>query len=229
MMDCTRVRSDYRGFVRAFACAALALVVAWALSAAPARADGDPASDVLATQTQFLPQDAGISVPQQVQLQQLLQEAGRSGYEVRLALIASSTDLGSVTELWRQPATYAKFLGQELSLTYRGMLLVIMPNGFGLYDGGQAVTGQESSLRGVAVHGTGGGLATAADQAVRALAAAAGHPLSLPRAAAPSSTGSSDAVPWIVFGLGLVVIGVVWAASLRARPLKLADKDVPAS
>ena len=48
-------------------------------------------------------------------------------------MIASPTDLGSVTELWRQPQNYARFLAQELSLLYRGPLLVVMPNGYGRY------------------------------------------------------------------------------------------------
>ena len=66
-----------------------------------ARADGDPASDVLATQPLFLPQDAGIPTAQQGQLGELLQTAARNGYQIRVALIASRSDLGSVTELWR--------------------------------------------------------------------------------------------------------------------------------
>lgn len=40
---------------------------------APARADGDPASDVLATQPLFVPQDAAISLGQQGQLATLIE------------------------------------------------------------------------------------------------------------------------------------------------------------
>jgi hypothetical protein len=110
----------------------LALAV-WAWLAAPAYADGDPASDVLATQPLFLPQDAGLPAAQQAQLSALLTKAQRRGYRIRVAVIASSSDLGSVTALWRQPQNYAKFLGQELSAVYNGPLLVVMPNGFGQY------------------------------------------------------------------------------------------------
>src|SRR5689334_5651000 len=56
--------------------------------------------------------------------------------EIRVAVIASRSDLGSVTELWRQPQTYARFLDQELSLVDHGPLLVAMPGGFGYYDPG---------------------------------------------------------------------------------------------
>jgi len=108
-------------------------VAALGLLAASARADGDPASDVLVSQTLFLPQDAGVPANQQAQLDALLHAAQQSGYQIRVALIASPTDLGSVTELWRQPQNYARFLAQELSLLYRGPLLVVMPNGYGLY------------------------------------------------------------------------------------------------
>ncbi len=55
-----------------------------------ARADGDPASDVLATQTLFLPQDAGVPAGQQVQLAMLLAAATRTGYRLRVAMIAST-------------------------------------------------------------------------------------------------------------------------------------------
>src|SRR4029077_15162518 len=115
-------------------------------TAAPTLADGDPASDVLATGPLFLPQDACVSATQQDELGALLQTAGRRGYPLRVALIASSTDLGSVTELWRQPQRYVQFLGQELSLVFRGPLLVVMPGGFGLYGAGGSTGAEHAAL-----------------------------------------------------------------------------------
>ena len=203
------------------------LVLVWSWVAPAAWADGDPASDVLATQTLFLPQDAQVPLAQRAQLARLLQEAGQSGYQIRLALISSPSDLGSITALWRQPATYASFLGEELSLTYRGMLVVIMPDGFGLYDNGHPVSAD--ALGGVPVRGSGAGLAATATQAIQRLSSAAGHPLALPRATAPTSTGSSNDTPWLVFIVGLVLIGLAWAASLRARPLGFGRRDAPAA
>lgn len=130
-------RSIHRARLSAQALAlAASFLVAAGLLAPSALADGDPASDVLATQPLFLPQDAGVTPQQQVQLTGLLQAAGHAGYPIRAALIASSSDLGSVTELWRQPQTYAEFLGQELSLVHRGPLLVIMPSGSASYGPG---------------------------------------------------------------------------------------------
>ena len=53
--------------------ALLAVVVAAGAFASIARADGDPASDVLVSQTVFLPSDACVSAQQQAQLVGLLQ------------------------------------------------------------------------------------------------------------------------------------------------------------
>ncbi len=187
--------------------------------ATSARADGDPASDVLATQPLFLPQDAGIAIARQGQLAGLLQAAARSGYQIRVALIASSADLGSVTELWRQPQTYAHFLGQELSLVHRGPLLVIMPDGFGLYSLGPPLAARQSVLAGLRIPPGGAGLGTAALAAVQQLAAASGHPVAIPIATTTTSAaGSTNTIPLIAFAIGVVLIAVAWTASLRARP-----------
>ncbi len=130
-------------------------------------------------------------------------------------MIASATDLGSVTALWRQPAEYARFLGQELSLVYRGVLLVVMPDGYGLFG-----TGTRSSvLTGLA--SPGGALGPGALMAIQRLAAGSGHTLALPAARSSSSAGGgTDAVPWLVFAIGVALIALAWAASVRARPLR---------
>ena len=164
---------------------------------AHARADGDPASDVLATETLFLPQDAGFSATQQAQLSTLLASAERSGFRIRVAVVASPADLGSIGELWRQPQAYAHFLGQELGLVYRGTLLVVMPNGYGLYGVGGVAT------QPAALSATGRPSAALADNtivAVRRLAGASGHPLPLPAVRVPVPPASSAAAPWAVFG-----------------------------
>jgi hypothetical protein len=219
LRDCTRTLNHHShsrlSLLFAASVAILALVAG--ASAQLARADGDPASDVLASYPLFLPQDAGVPPGQQAQLAELLAAAGRSGYQLRVALIASPTDLGSVTELWRQPMDYAKFLGQELSLVYRGALLVVMPNGYGLYRLAGPIGTDRAALAGVGAPG--GQLGSATLTAVQRLAAASGHPLSLPAAAARSTAGSADALPWVVFALGSALIVLAWAASLHARPL----------
>jgi hypothetical protein len=197
-----------------------ALLALSSLWPAAARADGDPASDVLASQTVFLPQDAGISAVQRSQLSALVAAARRSGYPIRVALIGSPADLGSVSALWRQPQDYARFLGQELSLVYRGPLLVVMPNGFGLYGPRGIIAGGESALRSIATPSAGAGLGTAALTAVQRLSASAGHPLTVPRSAASPAATTTATVPWIVFAVGVALIAAAWAASFRARPVR---------
>ena len=198
---------------------AVILALAGGSFATAARADGDPASDVLATQPLFLPQDAGIPLPQQNQLTALLGAAASSGYQLRVAIIASSTDLGSVTELWHQPQTYARFLGQELSLVYRGPLLVIMPNGFGLESLNPAAPANPSALTGLKIPAGGAGLGTVALTAVQRLANASGHSVPIPAATATTTAaGSGNTIPVIAFAIGLALIVLAWGASLRARP-----------
>jgi hypothetical protein len=193
----------------------LALAGGWL--ATPAKADGDPASDVLATEQLFLPQDAAVPVAQQEQLARVLQAAAASGYPIRVAIVASPTDLGSVTALWRQPQNYAQFLGQELALTYHRPLLVVMPNGFGLYHFNGPSTAERSLLPAISSRE---GLGVAALTAVQALAREAGHPLALAQGA-PSATATGDnTTAWIAFAAGTILIGIAWAASLRARPLR---------
>lgn len=210
---------------------AAAFIVTVALTAGwvpgSASADGDPASDVLATQTLFLPWDAGVSADQQAQLTAALKEAQHDGYPLRVALIASSSDLGSVTELWRQPQNYADFLGDQLSLVYRGTLLVVMPDGFGLYRPHGAIGPELAALASIGPAVAGASLGTAALLAVQHVAVAAGHPLSIPLdSRLPTTSGSPDAIAWIVFVIGGTLITLAWGASLRAQPLRVRGSSV---
>ena len=203
----------------------VALLVAWV--PASSLADGDPASDVLLTQELFLPWDAGVSTAQQDQLTAILQAAARSGYQLRVALIASASDLGSVTELWQDPRAYAEFLGEELSLVYRGTLLVAMPNGFGLYRSSGLAAAEGASLASAGIPGSGTHLGSATLGAIQSVAAASGHKLPVVRgvptsdvSASGANAPSDDTLPWIAFVIGCVLIASTWAASLRARPLR---------
>jgi len=89
------------------------------LPVSAARADGDPGSDVLVYQNLFAGSEVGLSVQQQVQLGALLRAASGRGFPIRVAIIGGTQDLGAVTELWREPRTYARFLGYELHRTDR--------------------------------------------------------------------------------------------------------------
>lgn len=216
--------SHSQRLVRLTACTAI-LALAFAWTAGPARADGDPASDVLASQALFLPQDATIPATQQAQLAALLQTAQRAGYQLRVALIASPSDLGSVTALWRRPESYARFLGQELELVYRGPLLVVMPNGYGQYP----VRGRLGAQSGRADLGAPSAqLGTSALSAIQRLAAASGYTLTLPSATPPAAAVATDTLSWVVFAVGGVLILLAWAASFRAKPLQMPRRNVRA-
>jgi hypothetical protein len=197
----------------------LATLAVAAGSPAPAIADGDPASDVLASQPIFLPQDSGATAKQQAQLGAILAAAQKSGYRIRAAVIATPADLGSVGALWRQPQSYAQFLGQELSLVFKGTLLVVMPGGFGVYDVGRQKEIRQSALARSAPP-EGGGLVSATLDAIQRLAAASGHPLPVQATATLPGSTSDHAGTWVALAIGAVVIAAAWAASLRAMPPK---------
>jgi hypothetical protein len=205
--------------------AALAATVLLGIAPAGALADGDPASDVLAAQTVFIPQDGGIGAAQQARIAAVLAVAQRQGFPVRVALIATPSDLGSITQLWRMPASYASFLGEELSLVFHGTVLVVMPNGLGVYRTSGVPAAVRSSVAGLAAPGTGSSMGAAAVTAVERLAAASGHPLALGGVKAPRPTSAGAAgsglVAWLAFAAGAALIALAWTASLRARPARL--------
>ncbi len=177
---------------------ALALLAACALgvlspAAHAVTADGDPGSDVLVYQNLFVASDSNISIPQQVELGDLLTSASRSGFTIRVAVIATRADLGAITQLWGKPTSYASFLGIELSLAYSQRLLVVMPDGFGFNWQGHSTAAAYKVLGKLAVKPGGGGLAASAETAVRALASAAGVSLAPP--AAGQATGTTSGGP----------------------------------
>jgi hypothetical protein len=204
----------------------VALAAGW--GATVARGDGDPASDVLVSQSVFWPWD--VSRAGLPELEGVLNAAAKAGFPVRVALIGSPTDLGTVSSLWREPANYAGYLGEELSFVYRGQVLVVMPDGFGLYVSGQLPSAERAAVATLPAPGDRAHLIAAATAAVRRLAQSAGHPVAGTIAAAgnPSSqtaTGGASA-SLIAFLAGLILIALAWIASLRARPLQLRRSSV---
>jgi len=194
------------------------MCVVLGMAAAPvsrALADGDPASDVLVTQPLFAGADGGFAQRDLQRLSGLLASARRQGVPIRVALVAGPGDLGSVGELWRRPQSYARFLGQELSQVYRGTVVVVMPNGVGVYARRRSADTQAVIVRRTS-------LINEAIVTVEALASAAGHRLRVPAAAAGpdagSGLGSVDLGSWLALAAGAALIAAAWAVSLRARP-----------
>jgi hypothetical protein len=113
------------------AAAILSLLVAGAAVPGLAHADGDPASDVLLGQDVFLPYTA-ISPRIEDDLYSVTTAAQKAGYPVKIALIEGKDDLGSVPQEFEHPESYADFLSDEIGTAVSGVVLVVMPNGFGL-------------------------------------------------------------------------------------------------
>jgi hypothetical protein len=136
------------------------------------RADGDPASDTLLEQSVYLPYGAP-SQSAEAALHQAVDGVYAHGDRVKVALIYNQSDLGAIPSLFGRPADYAHFLGIELGLWYIGPLLVVMPAGFGIYDGGRSTTAEDGVLHSLHVDATSpDGLARSATTAVQHLAAA---------------------------------------------------------
>src|SRR5215211_5115385 len=103
------------------------------LGTAPAaHANGDPASDVLLTQDAFYPYDPAVPRPVQGGLDDTLERARKQGFPLKVAIIASQNDLGSVPQFFGDPQPYADFLETEIAVEKPKPLLVVMPTGFGV-------------------------------------------------------------------------------------------------
>jgi hypothetical protein len=191
----------------------LAAFVCAACAAAPvALADGDPASDYLLTLETFVPFDANVPKAQTEQFDAIVAEAKKRGFRIKVALIASEVDLGAVPSLWRKPETYARFLGQEIFFIYKGRLLIVMPNGYGVSRAGKPLPSGQRVVDAQPKPGKGGpALATAAIRAVQRLAAQAGVQLEIPKASSGHKTSHDRLVLAVIaagilalFGTGLV-------------------------
>ena len=131
----------------------LAIIAVALVLAAAAAADGDPASDTLYQANVYVPYPA--PPPADVTaLKQTIAHAYSRGYRVKVAVIATRIDLGSVPELFGKPDQYASFLGSELRGFYIGPLLIVMPSGFGIYDGGRPTAAEERVLSTMSVRGS---------------------------------------------------------------------------
>jgi hypothetical protein len=219
---------------------ALALVAALAaLTSATARADGDPASDVLYFQDVFLPY-AKPSPDVAGQLTSAVTSSGKAGVRVKVAVIASEQDLGSVPSLFGKPGLYARFLGTELQSFYTQRLLVVMPAGFGLFFAGKPTTRETAALSSVSIASPApDDLTKAATAAVHALSKAVaptrGKDRTAPTVAALPSKGAKGktaALRYRVFDAGgksreIVRVygpGLLLFATISTRPTKAKPK-----
>jgi hypothetical protein len=195
---------------------ALLLALVALLAPAAAHADGDPASDVLYTGLVFYPFDASFDASLQSRLNELTANAKAAGVPIKVALILKRTDLGVVTALWLKPQEYARFLAAELAFLYKGPLLIVMPNGFGFWNGGKPVAKQLALLRTVPIRPGPDGFVQTATGAVQKLAAQAGHPLPLPKA----NGGSRATDRLLILGAAVALLALGLAVRFRGRLLR---------
>jgi hypothetical protein len=133
--------------------------------AAGARADGDPASDILFAQDVYVPYPYP-SASLVTALNTAVAGANKGGMKLKVGVLAGVADMGTARSLFGRPADYAKFLGLELSYNYDGLLLVVMPAGFGLFKGNTDTTTFAHAISSVSID------ASSADGLVRTATAA---------------------------------------------------------
>jgi hypothetical protein len=196
----------------------LALLLALAVVAlvpAAARADGDPASDILYNGKIFLPFEVKISTQNQLALQQVVAAAWKAGFPIKVAVISSPLELGSVGALWKMPQLYSKFLGAELAFLYKGRLLIVMPNGYGLHHGTVSTVAERRVLKQVPIRQGGNGLVASAADAVRALAASSGH--QLPKPVHATSNAGRDRIVIVVAVVLVGLLALIFVPGVRRR------------
>ena len=85
------------------------------------------------------------------QLTTAVKASAKAGVRMKVAVIGSEQDLGSVPSLFGKPSLYARFLGTELESFYTQRLLVVMPSGFGVFFDGKPTTREIAALANVTV------------------------------------------------------------------------------
>lgn len=202
----------------------VALLLAAAVTPRPVLGDGDPASDILLVQNVFYPYAPPTGGRIQSRLDAETAAAHRAGFPIKVALIATPTDLGTVGSLFGKPQQYADYLDIELSFQHRQPLLVVMADGYGL-KGIPARVARALADAAPPAGRSSDALAQAAGAAVVRLSTAAGHPIPTLRPTAP--------VPRDAAGSNLVALAIVAAAAvattlvllrLRARRLMRARR-----
>jgi MYXO-CTERM domain-containing protein len=200
---------------RPFLISIAAMLAVAALLPPVTRADGDPASDVLLGQNVFYPYSPAVTPSIQKALDATTLEAKRSGFPIKVALIASPVDLGVIPDLFGKPQKYAEFLVQEISFNTKQPLLVVMPAGLG--SAGLPAP-SASALPGIprpAGNQT-NDLARTALAAIPKLAAAAGHHVKAGGGQSASAGGGGASVA-IIAGLMIVALAGVAAAFATRR------------
>jgi hypothetical protein len=199
---------------------ALATVVLLAaLAAAPsAHADGDPASDVLLLQDVYSPYQPPVPKTVLDALNNTVKQLHKAGFPLKVAILASKTDMGTVPQFLGRPQPYATFLESEIKFNKAKPLLVVMEAGYGTAEVPPTVAKAVADV-GKPSSGSADALGRSAIDAVLAAATASGHPLPKPKLpAAADSGGGGGTSPAIIFGVPVLLLALGGGlAALRAR------------
>jgi hypothetical protein len=197
---------------RAVAALTALVLLAGALAPAGALADGDPASDTILNLPAFLPFTPPVSAAVGRRLGATIAAAGRRGKPLKVAVIASAPDLGSVSSLFGRPQQYAEFLSREDAFAVKVPILVVMPAGLGFAKKGIAQDLGAAKDAKIPSGATSDQLATVATEAVAKLAGI--------KAASGGGGGGSGTSGFVVAAIvivGLTIAGVGGALLLRGR------------
>lgn len=221
------------------------LAVASLASAPPlALADGSPPTDVLLKEDVYFPYSPPVSDPYGPRLRDLLRDARKAGYPIKVALIQTQADLGAYSAMFGNQQEFANLLYSSLPAPGKPQhgvepgqqlrLLVVMPTGFGGNNLGGRVN---EALEGIEVDrdAESDGLARAALEAVPRLAAEEGIPLEVapPAAtAAPEEPGRDEGggpgTGAVVIASILVLLGAAFGArAVSRRSGGRPDRDDP--
>jgi hypothetical protein len=208
------MRTRFSFALVALAAGVVAVVVA-ILVVQDAFADGDPASDMLISQRVFLPLTVSYSLSKAGELTKILDDSKKKGFPLKVAVIARPADLGAVPSLFGTPQRYARFLGQEDYYFFKDELLVVMPQGYGLYKHAGVPPGDRAAIAALPRPSgkSGDALITAADTAVRKLAARRG--LELSAGAKPARWRDRGAILAGVLVVCGIALGVRWMVRRR--------------
>jgi hypothetical protein len=208
----------HHALVRRHLVAAAAAAILAGSGTQVARADADPASDVLAFDRVFLVVDSKSAPPYLRELTKLTAETEKRHLPIRIAIIEQQTDLGGLLTFYGRAGPYARFLRSELQYVFHGTVLVVMTG----KPGGVALSGPAATQRAktvvarlnVPTAGTPAELARVASTAIRQVAETHGIHLTTPRATAdaPSTTN------WLLYALvGVAVVSTGALAFLLLR------------
>lgn len=199
-----------RGGRASVCCALLAVAFLIAGRCEAARADADPASDVLLAQSAFYPYQPLVSHGLEANLNKLLRSAERAGLPLKVAVIGSREDLGAIPNFFGHPQSYARFLDKEISYNNQPPLLVVMPAGFGVVAAGNAaaLTRIKIDTR----HGS-DGLVRSAIEAVVLLVRSTGRTMTKPSVPSTKSRGGGPPT-FILFAVPLGLLALFGLVAL---------------